>query len=149
VAASAAPAHAAWAELLERTLLAEAAGMEPPATPPLHLRDAPRLPEGGEDASALVGALLAPVRSGLILTRWDLARAVGSLGLGLRMGERAVALRSMLSQDPRATLAWLARTRRPDGRCGTGGLKRRSARSGATGGSGPRHRGRCCSSWNG
>jgi TorA maturation chaperone TorD len=108
VAASAAPAHAAWAELLERTLLAEAAGMEPPATPPLHLRDAPRLPEGGEDASALVGALLAPVRSGLILTRWDLARAAGSLGLGLRMGERAVALRWMLAQDPQATLAWLA-----------------------------------------
>src|SRR6266545_3989779 len=99
VAASARRAHAAWAELLERTLLAEASELEPPATPPLHLRDAPRLPEGGEDASALVGVLLAPVRSGLILTRRDLTRAAGSLGLGLRIGERAVALRSMLSQD--------------------------------------------------
>lgn len=108
VAGSAAPFHAAWAELLERTLLAEAADLEPPATPPLHLRDSLGLPEPSEDARPLVAALLTPVRSGLILTRWDLARAAGSLGLGLRMGERAVALRSMLSQDPGATLAWLA-----------------------------------------
>lgn len=116
VAGSAPRFHATWAELLERTLLAEAADLEPPATPPLHLRDAPplaergapSLPERGVDAAPLVGALLAPVRSGLILTRWDLARAARSLGLGLRMGERAFALRSMLDQDPRATLAWLA-----------------------------------------
>jgi hypothetical protein len=87
-------------ELLERTLLAEAADLEPPATPPLHLRDAPGLPEAGQDAGALVGALLTPVRSGLILTRWDLGRAAAQLGLGLRMGERAFALRSMLTQDP-------------------------------------------------
>ncbi len=105
---SAPPFHAAWAQLLERTLLAEAADLEPPATPPLHLRDAPGLPEAGEDADALVGVLLAPARSGLILTRWDLARGAAGLGLGLRMGERAFALRSMLSQDAGATLAWLA-----------------------------------------
>src|SRR6266498_1167323 len=103
------PTHAriAGAQLLERTLLAEAADLEPPATPPLHLRDAPGLPEAGEDADALVGVLLAPARSGLILTRWDLARGAAGLGLGLRMGERAVALRSMLSQDAGATLALL------------------------------------------
>ncbi|HZD71419.1 MAG TPA: hypothetical protein VFA45_21680, partial [Actinomycetes bacterium] len=77
-------------------------------TPPLHLRDAPGLPEPGQDAGPLVAALLAPVRSGLVLTRRDLARAAASLGLGLRMGERAFALRAMLGQDPRATLAWLA-----------------------------------------
>src|SRR6266508_4578517 len=70
VIGSAPPFHAAWAQLLERTLLAEAADLEPPATPPLHLRDAPGLPEAGEDADALVGVLLAPARSGLILTRW-------------------------------------------------------------------------------
>lgn len=108
VAGSAPPFHAVWARLLERTLLAEAAGLEAPTSPPLHLRDAPALPEPGEDAGRLVGALLAPARSGLILTRRDLGRAAGSLGLGLRMGERAFALRSMLSQDPRTTLAWLA-----------------------------------------
>ncbi len=108
VASAAPPFYAAWAELLQRTLLAEAADLEPPATPPLHLRDIPGLPEPGEDAGTLIGALLAPVRSGLILTRLDLSRASGSLGIGLRMGERAFALRSMLAQDPGATLAWLA-----------------------------------------
>jgi TorA maturation chaperone TorD len=108
VASSAPPFHAAWAGLLERTLLAEAADQEPPATPALHLRDAPGLPAPGEGTGPLVGALLVPVRSGLILTRWDLARGAAGLGLGLRMGERAFALRSMLAQDPRATLAWLA-----------------------------------------
>jgi TorA maturation chaperone TorD len=108
VAGSAPAFHAAWAELLQRTLLAEAADLEPPGTPPLHLRDGPGPPEADRDAGALVGALLAPVRSGLVLTRWDLARAAGSLGLGLRMGERVFVLRSMLDQDPRATLAWLA-----------------------------------------
>jgi len=108
VAASAPPFHAAWAELLERTLVAEAAELAPPATPSLHLRDTPALPAPNEDPGLLVGALLAPARSGLILTRWDLARAARSLGLGLRLAERAVALRSMLSQDPQTTLAWLA-----------------------------------------
>src|SRR6266542_2628995 len=53
VIGSAPPFHAAWAQLLERTLLAEAADLEPPATPPLHLRDAPGLPEAGEDADPL------------------------------------------------------------------------------------------------
>jgi TorA maturation chaperone TorD len=110
VAHSAPPLHAAWAELLRRTLLVEAAGLEPPPTPPPHLRDAPELPElrPGEDPVPLVQALLAPVRSGLILTRQDLARAAGSLGLGMRVGQRAATLRSMLGQDPRGTLAWLA-----------------------------------------
>jgi len=108
VAASAPPLHATWAELLERTLLAEAARLEPPPTPPLNLPDSPGLPEPSEGAAALVGVLLAPARSGLILTRWDLARGAAGLCLGLRMGERAFALRSILAQDPQATLAWLA-----------------------------------------
>jgi hypothetical protein len=108
VVSSAGRFHAAWAELLQKALLAEAAELEPLATPALHLRDVPGLPEPGEGVGALIAAQLAPVRSGLILTRWDLGRAAGSLGLGLRMGERAFALRSMLDQDPRATLAWLA-----------------------------------------
>src|SRR6266511_1409225 len=100
VASAAPPFHAAWAELLQRTLLAEAADLEPPATPPLHLRDIPGLPEPGEDAGTLIGALLAPVRSGLILTRLDLSRAAGSLGIGLRMGERAVSFCLKLAQTP-------------------------------------------------
>jgi hypothetical protein len=52
--------------------------------------------------------MLAPVRSGLILARTDLARAATELGLGLRLGERAFMLRWLLGQDAGATLAFLA-----------------------------------------
>jgi hypothetical protein len=38
----------------------------------------------------------------------DLARAAGTLGLGLRAGERRFALRNLLAQDARAVLTWLA-----------------------------------------
>src|SRR6266516_462887 len=103
VAASAPPFHAAWAELLELTLVTEAADLEPPATPPLHLRGSPGLPEPSEGADALIGVLLAPARSGLILTRWDLARGAAGLGLGLRMGERAETTLAMLLELERAT----------------------------------------------
>src|SRR6266508_147722 len=100
--------YATWGELLAEALLAEAADLEPPGTPPLHLRNVPGLPEPSEDAAAFLRAVLTPVRSGLLLTRWDLVRAAWTLGLGLRAGERAFALRSLLDQDPPATLGFLA-----------------------------------------
>jgi TorA maturation chaperone TorD len=108
VAAAAPAPYATWGGLLAEALLAEAAGLEPPRTPPLHLRGMPRLPEPEENAAALVRALLTPARSGLLLTRWDLARGARALGLGLRAGERAFSLRSLLDQDPPATLGFLA-----------------------------------------
>jgi TorA maturation chaperone TorD len=108
VAADASTLYAAWGELLAETLLAEAADLEPPGAPTLHLRDVPRLPEPGEDPQLLVRAVLTPVRSGLLLTRWDLVRGARTLGLGLRAGERAFALRSLLDQDPPATFGFLA-----------------------------------------
>lgn len=103
------PFYRAWGELLRETLLAEADEVGPLEALPLQLRAAPGLPDpedGGED---WVGALVAPVRSGMILTRRDLGRAARELGLGLRMGERAFALRSMLEQDHSTTVGWLAR----------------------------------------
>ena len=62
-------------------------------------------PPGPED---LVDYLLAPVRSGLVLTRADLSRAAVDLGLGMRMGERSFALQSLLNQDRGAVLGWMA-----------------------------------------
>ena len=53
-------------------------------------------------------ALLASARSGMILTRQDLARAGRTLGLGVRLGERAYVIKALLAQDANATLAWLA-----------------------------------------
>ena len=92
--------YARWASLLQAALLVEAEELGPPAAPPLHLRLAP--PPAGVDA------LLAAVRSGVILTRADLARAAAEVGLGLRQGERRHVLRALLAQDAFAVLGRLA-----------------------------------------
>ena len=75
---------------------------------PLHLRSAPALPEPDASADEWVAAILAPVRSGMVIVRGDLASASRDLGLALRMGERAYALRALFQQDAPATLAWLS-----------------------------------------
>lgn len=101
--------YAAWAELLERTLLAEARDREPLARVPLHLRDAPPFADPREEgARPFIAALLAPVRSGFVLVRDDLARASSDLGLGLRKGERRYVLESLFAQERVDVLAWLA-----------------------------------------
>jgi Nitrate reductase delta subunit len=100
--------HVAWADLVA-TLLAELAGeLGPPARLPLALRAAPALPEAPADLDALLATLLAPVRTGLVVVRDDLERAAAELGLGLRVGERRFALRSLIAQDAAAVLGWLA-----------------------------------------
>lgn len=63
---------------------------------------------GVEASDDLVRFLLAPARSGLIVTRSDLARCARELGLSLRMGERAYALEALLAQDRSAVFAWMA-----------------------------------------
>ena len=102
------PYRRAWAELLERALLDEAAELPAPERLPLHLRTAPPLPEPDASADEWVTAILAPVRSGMLIVRGDLASASRDLGLALRMGERAYALKALFAQDAPATLAWLS-----------------------------------------
>jgi TorA maturation chaperone TorD len=98
-----------WATLLDHTLAAEVDHLGPPPTLPAHLRDAPALPDPREAApQAFLDGLLAPVRSGLVLARADLARIAHDLDLGLRIGERAYLLRALLAQDGPATLGALA-----------------------------------------
>lgn len=107
--------HRAWADLLGE-VLREIAGRGAPGEErplPAALRDAPplhdprRSDEGGS-GEAFVKALLAPVRSGLVLGRRDLARAGRDLGLGVRLGERAYTLKALLAQDAPRVLVWLA-----------------------------------------
>ena len=77
---------------------------------PVHLREAPGLPDPREEgAGAFVPALLAPVRSGFIVTRSDLARVAVELDLGLRAGERKYALEHLLAQEAPPVLEALAR----------------------------------------
>ena len=108
VAGAGSPFYRDWAALLGEALAAEAAAVDPPSTSALHLRDAPALPPDDAGSKELAEALLAPVRSGTILTRRDLAVAARERRLGLRVGERAFVLRSMLEQDAVSTLGWLA-----------------------------------------
>lgn len=103
------PFYRAWADTLEVALAKESALLGPPKRTPLALREAKTLPDPRtKDAVSFLAGLLCPVRSGLVLTRADLARAARDLGLGLRVGERAYILKAMMSQGPGETLDWLA-----------------------------------------
>lgn len=103
------PFYQAWADLLEAALAQESATLGPPTRTPLALRASSPLPDPREEGGGgFVGALLSPVRSGVVLTRSDLARAGRDLGLGLRVGERAYILEAMFGQGAGETLAWLA-----------------------------------------
>jgi TorA maturation chaperone TorD len=105
----ASPFYRRWASLLRGALDAQADELEVGGPLPLHLRSAPALePPGAVGAKDFLDGLLAPVRSGMILVRDDLARAARELGLGLRVAERRFVLAALLEQDAAATLSWLA-----------------------------------------
>ncbi|MFP5335427.1 MAG: molecular chaperone TorD family protein [Actinomycetes bacterium] len=102
---------AAWAGLLVDVLLAEAEGL-PGATAPVGLpavlRDAAPPLAADDPVPAWVDAALTPSRSGVALTRADLAEAARTLGLAVRMGDRRLVLTALLRQDAAAVLHWLA-----------------------------------------
>ena len=98
-----------WQELLRGVLKDEAAALGAIPELPLHLRAAPEWPASTETMDPWLDALLAPVVSGIILTRADLDRTGRDLGLGLRAAERRVTLRSFLAQAPEPAFRWLAR----------------------------------------
>jgi hypothetical protein len=99
--------YPSWAAMLQ-TLITRAPGPEPADRAlPRHFDTEP---EPGSDD--LVDLVLTPVKSGIILTRADLKRAATDLGLGLRIGERVFALRSLLDQDHQPVVEWLAREAR-------------------------------------
>lgn len=108
--------YGAWSALLEEVLRSELPPTSGRPDLPLHLRAAPPLPDPREDgAEAFVSGLLAPVRSGFIVTRADLARIASSCDLGLRAGERRYALEHLLAQEPVGVLRALADEARRQG----------------------------------
>jgi hypothetical protein len=98
-----------WAELLFQTMTALASALGPPSTLPAALACAPTGLSAEEvRGEGLAAALLAPVRTGVIVLREDLRHLAGDLDLGLRAGERRFAMQSLLEQDRAGTLTWMA-----------------------------------------
>ncbi len=102
------PSLAAWARLTRSALGQEVRRAAPPPAYPLALRTAPAPPRTADERGQLLDALVAPVRSGILLTGMDLRGAAAAAGLGYRIGERRYTLRALLDQDASATLGWLA-----------------------------------------
>lgn len=101
------PSVAAWAKLALQALLRESAETDPPQLLPLALRLAPASLEPSCSFDELLDAMVAPLRSGMTLTRVDLARTAHGLGVGYRHGERRYTLKAMLEQDKVEVLRWL------------------------------------------
>jgi nitrate reductase delta subunit len=103
------PALAGWAELTLHALhLAACSAPTRTAALPAALRDAPAPVDPGASRDKLLDALVAPVRSGILLTREDLRAAAAAAGLGYRVGERRYTLAAMLDQDAGGALGWLS-----------------------------------------
>ena len=101
--------YASWASLLSQVLWEELARGPHVDTLPLHLREAPGLPDPREQGgAAFLDGLLAPVRTGMILARADLVRIAHDLELGVRMGERRYVIENLLGQEPVGILEGLA-----------------------------------------
>jgi TorA maturation chaperone TorD len=98
-----------WGMILAAALREEVNAVGIQETLSLHLREAPSLvdPRLGS-IEGFLQSLLAPVRSGMILTRADLARANLALDAGVPARERKLMLRLLLETDAAGTLVWLA-----------------------------------------
>ena len=103
------PFYRRWGELLTGALTAEASAVGAQGALPLALREAPALVDPwGEAGAEFPQSLLTPARSGIVLTRADLARAARELDISLRAGERKFILKALLGQDARGVFGWLA-----------------------------------------
>jgi TorA maturation chaperone TorD len=110
--------YAGWSKLLEEALTAEWVALKCGEDTALssHLQAAPPLPDPrAEGGAAFLSGLLAPVRTGVMLTRADLGRIARDLDLGLRAGERRYALEHLLAQDASAVLRALSNEARRQG----------------------------------
>jgi hypothetical protein len=100
------PALGSWADLTRQAIEAERAA-HPGGWLPLALREAPGPASLDTGLSTMLDTLIAPIHSGLILTRRHLAVGAATARAGHRIGERRFTLRAMLEQAPAQTLDWL------------------------------------------
>ncbi|WP_246136367.1 molecular chaperone TorD family protein [Leekyejoonella antrihumi] len=96
-----------WADLTLQVLRSEHDTADLPDQLPLALREAPEPLTATGTVDDALDALVAPVRTGMVLTQRDLQEGARLAAVGFRRGERRFALRAMLEQDPVATLDWL------------------------------------------
>jgi TorA maturation chaperone TorD len=101
-------AGAHWAGLLRQAIEAEVTAQPTPGELPAALVHAPAGLAEDMTRDELLDAVVAPVRSGFVLTFSDLRRAGETVALGVRRGERRYALAAMLDQEPTRILTWLA-----------------------------------------
>lgn len=102
------PFYARWGETLKEALVEEIETVGRQQKLPLHLRQSSGLVDPREhEMEEFLQSLLAPARSGMIITRADLIRAGRKLGIGSRLGERKFILKSLFNQDAPAILDWL------------------------------------------
>lgn len=94
------PFYRRWSDLLRDALGRELERRPAKSVPSVHHRLTQDVSPSGDDSEDLLSSLLAPIRSGFILTRSDLAGASRALGIGSRLGERRFMLEAMLRQDP-------------------------------------------------
>ena len=97
--------YRSWAQLLGLVLNDELKGVGV-FDPPSLLFAAPETEFDSVDS--MVGYILSPVRSGIVLTRADLHRASVDMSLGRRIGERAFTMKALMDQDRRLVIDWLA-----------------------------------------
>jgi TorA maturation chaperone TorD len=103
------PFYFRWAEILEEVLIEESKLVGEQETLSIHLSEPLNLIDPREEGfENFLSSLLAPVRSGMILTRDDFKRTANDLNLGLRMGERKFMLESLFGQDAQRVLNWLS-----------------------------------------
>ncbi len=96
-----------WGALLAEALRLEGEALAETGVESMHHRLASPFPDADASPEEFLGGLLAPVRSGILLSRRDLSDAAGELGIASRMGERRYMLEAMLSQRPSDLLGWL------------------------------------------
>jgi hypothetical protein len=97
-----------WAALTREVLRRELRTIPRAPALPLALRSAPDPLGAGLGLDQLLDTILAPIRSGIVLTHPALAAIARRQGAGYRAGERRFALRAMFEQDAAGTLEGLA-----------------------------------------